>query len=66
MTNQPQLFFLKIARDEEELLSEILSETPQSIILPHPQFAHITAITQKQQMSSANSLHSQIPKSTQQ
>ena len=56
--------FLKIIRDEEELLNEILSETPQSIIPPHPQFAHITAITQKQQMSSENALHSQIHKST--
>ena len=56
--------FLKIARDEEELLNEILCEIPQSIIPPHPQFAHITAITEKQQMSSENSLHSKIPKST--
>ena len=58
------VIFLKIARNEKELLNEILSETPQSIIPPHPQFAHITAITQKQQMSSGHSLHSQIPKST--
>ena len=52
------VIFLKMARREEELLNEILSETAQSIIPPHPQFAHITIITQKQHMSSENSLHS--------
>ncbi|CAF4143522.1 unnamed protein product, partial [Rotaria sp. Silwood1] len=53
--------FWKIAHDEEELLNEIPSETQQSIIPTFPYFAPVTAVTQKQQSSSENSLHSQIP-----
>ncbi|CAF3909759.1 unnamed protein product, partial [Rotaria sordida] len=56
--------FLRIARDEEELLNEIPSETQQSIIPPHPYFAPVTTVTQKQQNNSGNSLHSQTPQNT--
>ncbi|CAF1298080.1 unnamed protein product [Rotaria sp. Silwood1] len=56
--------FWKIAHDEEELLNEIPSETQQSIFPTSPYFAPATAVTQKQQSSSENSLHSQIPQNT--
>ncbi|CAF4134626.1 unnamed protein product, partial [Rotaria sordida] len=56
--------FLKIARDEEELLNEIPSETQQSIISPQPYFASVTAATGKQRQSSETSLRSQIPQNT--